>query len=677
MALDLGELTAKLKADPSGLDRGLEEGQSKLGKFGKVAGAGLAGAGLAAGAMFAGALSSAIDQEAVADVAAAAYANPEQAKQAGDIAGKLYAGGWGEGLADVNEAVGSVLNSIGEMGDASDADIQSMTAKVMDLSKVMGIEVPRAAQVVGQAVKSGLAEDATQGVDLLTKALQIVPTNLREDLMDAVDEYGPFLSSVGITGERAFGTLAHAAEKGMYGIDKTGDAIKEFTLRATDGSKSTTGAFQAIGLNADQMARGLSVGGEAGAKAFQKTVKGLLDIEDPAKRAQTAIALFGTPLEDLNVSEIPKFLESLDASRGSMGGFEGAAQKLSDTVNDNAATAIESFKRQATQTFVSVLGGSVLPMVTTFVTFLANNLGPTLRDIGSWIQTNVMPWLRQFGDFIAGRVIPAVQRLAGEVLAYARQQLAGLARTFQQNRPQIQSFVAWIKQASVWVGQHLVPIMRVQLKGAIQTAIGIIKAVIQVISTMVKVVQNVTDQVKTFVRMVRNGTHDVLQAFRGMGDSVNGILRGIGDKMYNAGANMLKMIASGIRSQASAAYNAMKDAVAPLTKLLPGSPVREGPLKVLNNGKAGRLIAGMLAAGIIAGKNGPRNAFTDLLSFNSSGVRGGYIGRAPMLGTMHRRDANAYLTAKWVGGSPSSLYQELLKGLRLELRKEGMGGVLG
>lgn len=672
MALDLGELVAKLKADSSGLDKGLEEGQSKLGNFGKMAGPALAGAGLAAGALFAGALSSAIDQEAVADVAAAAYANPEQAKQAGDIAGRLYAGGWGEGLADVNEAVNSVLTSIGEMSDASDADIQSMTAKVMDLSKVMGIEVPRAAQIVGQAVQSGLAVDATQGVDLLTKALQIVPTNLREDLLDAVDEYGPFLSSIGIKGEKAFGLLAHAADKGMYGIDKTGDALKEFTIRATDGSTATASAYKAIGLDAEKMADAVSQGGEKGAAAFQQTVQGLLSIQDPAKRAQAAIGLFGTPLEDLGVTQIPKFLESLDLSKGGMAGFEGSAQKLSDTVNDNAATAIESFKRQVTQTFVHVVGGTALPALTTFVTFLANNLGPTLRDIGTWIQTNVMPYVRQFAEFIAGRVIPVAQQLAREVLAYAKTQLAELAATFRENRPQIQQFVSWIKQAAIWVGQHLVPVIRAHMIGSIRVATATLKIIIGTVTLFVNKVRSTVDAVKLMASAVKNGTHNVLQFFRDMGSRITSFLDGLKQRLFNAGADMLRMVAAGIRSQASAAYNAMKAAVGPLAKLIPGSPVKEGPLRVLNNGRAGRMIVDMLTSGMIGGRNGPRNALTDILS--TPGIRRSFASDSLRPGTGSGRDSS--LEARWIGSS-DPIIRELLKGLRLQLRKEGLPGVLG
>lgn len=591
MALDLGELVARLKADSSGMDKGLEEGQSKLAGFGKKAAVGLAGAGLAVGAAFMASTMQAIDNEAIMDVAAAAYANPEQAKQAGDIAGKLYAGGWGEGLADVNEAVNSVLTSIGEMADASDADIQGMTAKVMDLSKVMGIEVPRAAQLVGQSVQSGLAKDATEGIDLLTKALQIVPTNLREDLMDAVDEYGPFLSSIGIKGERAFGLLAHAAEKGMYGIDKTGDALKEFTLRAADGSKSTSAAYKAIGLDANTMATDIASGGDKAAAAFQRTVTGLLGIKDPAKQAQTAVALFGTPIEDLALTDVPKFLQSMDLARGSMGGFKGSAEQLSKTVNDNAATAIESFKRQVTTTFVNVLGGQVLPVVKTAATYLANNFGPAVVAIGNWINGNVMPALRTFAGWIAGKVIPVLMSFARDGLAEARRQLGGVTSSFKQNEPQIRSFIRWIGQAASWVGRNLVPVLRSQFIGALQ-AVGLaIRGVIRFIGMFVikvREIENITRQSISAVKYI----------WQQLPGQIMSYINSLPSKMYSAGRRMVSMLGDGIKSQARQVVAEMRSIVSDLSSLIPGSPVKKGPLRSLNNGHAGRQIMRMVAGGM-------------------------------------------------------------------------------
>src|SRR5690606_13331002 len=104
------------------------------------------------------------------------------------------------------------------MRNASNGAVQDMTAKVLSLSRAFEIDVGRSAQVVGQLVKSGLVKNATEGLDLLTATLQKVPAAVREDILDALDEYSPFLSQIGLKGQQAFELLAQGAAKGMYGI---------------------------------------------------------------------------------------------------------------------------------------------------------------------------------------------------------------------------------------------------------------------------------------------------------------------------------------------------------------------------------------------------------------------------------------------------------------------------
>jgi len=266
-------------------------------------------------------------------------------------------------MATVADALGAVKTSFA--GIAEDA-IEPTTEKVLNLAKAFEIDTARAAQVAGQAVTSGLAKDATNALDLLTVSMQKVPAAVREDLLDAVDEYGPFMSSIGITGERAFGLLTKSAEKGMYGIDKTGDALKEFGIRATDMSTASKAGYDLLGMSQEKMTAELLKGGDAGAAAFDKIVNGLLGMKDPVKQSQAALALFGTPLEDLGVTEIPKFLGGLQNTKGALGEVAGATDQLGATLNDNAATKLEAFKRQAQAALVEQLA-KALPAIEAIV----------------------------------------------------------------------------------------------------------------------------------------------------------------------------------------------------------------------------------------------------------------------------------------------------------------------
>lgn len=370
----LQDLLIKVGLDSKGVDKGGREMESKLSKTwdgvkktSMVAGAAI---GLAAGAAIMQGVVSGLDSEVATDkLAASLGATAEETEALGVQAGNLYKKGLGDSMETVSTALGAVKSSFKDVGDAA---IEPLTEKILNMAKAFEIDTARAAQVASQAVTSGLAKDATTALDLLTASMQKVPAAVREDLLDAVDEYGPFMSAIGITGQRAFGLLTTAAEKGMYGIDKTGDALKEFGIRATDMGAASKVGYDILGMSQRDMTAELLKGGDAGAEAFDKIIDGLLGIKDPVKQSQAALALFGTPLEDLGVTEIPKFLGGLQAVPGAMDGAAGAADRLGATLNDNAATKLEAFKRQAQAALVEQLAKAL----------------PAIEAVFGWMQKN-------------------------------------------------------------------------------------------------------------------------------------------------------------------------------------------------------------------------------------------------------------------------------------------------
>ncbi|MDX2692963.1 phage tail tape measure protein [Streptomyces ipomoeae] len=346
----------------------VEQGGAAAGAgFGETLKAGVATAMLAVGAIVAAGFAEALDQSRLSGkLAAQLDLTKEESARVGAVAGDLYAQAYGDSFETVNTAVGSVMTSIEGMADASAGELEAATAEALNFAEAFDIEVARAAQSAGTAIQSGLAEDATEAFDLMTTAAQKVPAQLRENVLDAADEYGQFFNTLGFSGQEAFSVLVDASKKGEFGIDKAGDAIKEFTILSTDMSTASQAAYEAIGLDAHEMANAILAGGESARGATQQIIDGLLGIEDPADQANAAIALFGTPLEDLNVKDIPDFLESLKGASGSMDDFEGAAKKAGETLRDNAGTQVEAFRRTVQQKLVDFLGGTAIPAVLDF-----------------------------------------------------------------------------------------------------------------------------------------------------------------------------------------------------------------------------------------------------------------------------------------------------------------------
>ena len=419
--------------------------------------AGMAAGAIAVGAVLAKGIGDALEREKLGDKTAASLGLTEkQSAKAGSVAGKLYAGAWGENMPAVTDAVESVISSIDGMATATPKRLHDVTASVLDIATAFEIDASSAATNVGILIKNGLAKDAEEGVDLITASLQRVPKALRGEVTDATQEYSQFFADLGYTGSEALGLLVSATEDGAYGVDKMGDAIKEFTIRGTDMSKSTKAAYDTLGLSSLETTNELLAGGDRAKQAFQTIIDGVKGIKDPAKQAETAIALFGTPLEDLGTTEIPKFLDGLTGTASSLGNVEGAAAKMGTTLNDNLGTRFESWKR--------TIGVFVSGTLMSLFTWLDKN-----REVISLVALVVGTAAAAWGIYaLATQGIPAL------IAAVRAAQIALNAALIANPIGLVVVAIGALVGALVWLYQNNETVRRVvdAVWAGIQTAIG-------------------------------------------------------------------------------------------------------------------------------------------------------------------------------------------------------------
>ncbi|WP_158170980.1 phage tail tape measure protein [Rhodococcus sp. JT-3] len=357
-----------------GLFSGLDSGTKKLAGFA----AGAAGLG---GAVDLGMKS--LENGATFDkMAAQMGATGDLAKEYGKEAGSLYAQGLGTSMEDAALAVQSVAVAFPVAGFEGEKALGEISASAMKFSDIFDTDVSESVQSAAQLVNNGLAKDSTEAFDLMTTAAQRVGPAMREELPELMGEYGTFFSSLGFNGQEAFGMLVNASAEGAIAMDKVGDALKETGIKASDlGDQGAQDALKGLGLDAQLVANDLLIGGEQGKYAFQQMVDGLLSVEDPAKQAEAAIALFGTPLEDLNKAEIPAFLEAMGGAGDSMIGFEGSLESASETMNQGPLAAMQSFGRGLEENVTSMLGDNVMPILGQFTGMLDENEGSMLGAI--------------------------------------------------------------------------------------------------------------------------------------------------------------------------------------------------------------------------------------------------------------------------------------------------------
>lgn len=301
--------------------------------FGAIAGVTSVGALASLGSDFAGEMNMVNNQLGLTGDAAALT---------GDSMKEALGTGVVSNAEEAAEVIGALNAQWGYLGYEGEQTAGQLSDNFAAFSRTFGVDMAEATQTAGQLLTNGLANDVEHAADLMTSAMQRVPMQMRDELPEIINEYGVNFSNLGFAGEEAFELLVRQAENGKWALDKTGDSLKEFANFAVDPAKAEV--FESIGLNAEEMATKVAEGGPAAREQLEKTAQALLDIEDPGVRASKAIELFGTPMEDLGIDQIPSFLGGLTSLDGGMQGVEGSSQQLADNISNSLGGRLDILK---------------------------------------------------------------------------------------------------------------------------------------------------------------------------------------------------------------------------------------------------------------------------------------------------------------------------------------------
>ncbi|MGX4737107.1 phage tail tape measure protein [Kitasatospora griseola] len=392
---------------------GAAAGDGFTGKMGGVLKGGLLAVGMAAAAVLIKGFGDALDQEAITGkIQATLGSTPEDASRYGKAAGQLYAHGITGSVEDAAQAVSGVMRSGILPPDATNAQIESITQKVADLSDTFELDLGQTSNAVGQILKNGLAKDGTEALDILTRGMQVMGPRA-DDMADTFNEYSTKFRDLGLSAADAMGLMSQGMQAGARDTDTVADALKEFQIRATDGSASSKTAYEAIGLNAEAMTKKIAAGGPAAREGLQQVLDGLKGIKDPAERSAAAVGLFGTKAEDLGLS-----LYSLDPRTAvqALGDTAGAAEKMGDALHDNAKTKIESFKRGLEVGVTNLIGDHVIPALERGGAVVASVFGPAL-DFGRKVVGEFFGAFNGPGSGLVAELVGDAQNLGRSMTA--------------------------------------------------------------------------------------------------------------------------------------------------------------------------------------------------------------------------------------------------------------------
>lgn len=357
----VGKGSDKAKTSLKGIgEAGKEAAEQTKEGFDKLETA-LAGVGLVAGAALGESIAEGLQRTRLNGLLVAQIgASPAEAGRIGKLSGEIYADNFGDSIEQVNGALKAAFqNGLADVNKQTDASVKQVTERLLTVSQVLEEDTTRTANAIQQLLRTGLVKNTEAAMDLLVAATQR-GVNKSEDLLDTVNEYSTQFRVLGLSGPQALGLLSQAIQAGARDSDTAADALKEFAIRAVDGSALSASGFKALGLDAKEFTRVIGHGGDIANEALGEVLNRLRAIKDPVARNTAAVALFGTKAEDLGKA---LFAMNLDTAADEFKNLKGATDAASTAIGDTAGAKVDAFTRQLQgklQGTLAAIGTSVM-----------------------------------------------------------------------------------------------------------------------------------------------------------------------------------------------------------------------------------------------------------------------------------------------------------------------------
>lgn len=448
-------------------------------------------------------------QDAFQQFAAATGTASNEMGKYKDMINDVYKDNFGESINDVAEAMATVNQNMSYLDDSA---LQRCTEYAYTLSDTFGVDVAESTRAADSLIKN-YGVSAREAFNLMTQGMQS-GLNFSDELFDNIDEYSVQFKKLGLDAEDMFSVFANGAQNGAFNLDKIGDAVKEFSIRAIDGSDTTKQGFEALGMNADEMAQKFGAGGKTAKEAFNEVIEGLASMDDPVAQSAAGVNLFGTMWEDLGPQVITSMSTASDAIDKSRESVEGLVNVKYDTLSG----ALGGLWRTIQVDVLQPIGNQLIPYVTKGISAIQkftdkwNKLGPTTQKTVvkfAAVAASVGPVLMGFGKISTGistmisnfgKIGGAITRLTGAsgfsgiakimtgpfgiaaaavaaaaILIYKNwdriapilqkigQRFADFWKTVQ---PQLEPFINLVKEVASYLKETLEPIFKIVWKAA-------------------------------------------------------------------------------------------------------------------------------------------------------------------------------------------------------------------
>lgn len=276
----------------------------------------------------------------------------------------IYGANLGEDFNDVADSLASVKTATGLTGD----ELEKATKNALILRDTYDYDVSesiRTADILSQ--QFGISHE--EAMNMIVSGAQD-GLDMHDDMLATFQEYPVYFKQMGFSADEFYSILASGSENGAFNLDYVADAMKEFGIRAKDGSKTTVEALESLGLNADEIMGKFAKGGTDAREAFSTVTKALGGVDDQMKLNELGVALFGTKYEDLEKDAVQAMANMTSETKIN----KDALEEVNKVKFESLGQAFGSIGRQIQLAIIDPVQKHVLPALATFVEWLMANM---------------------------------------------------------------------------------------------------------------------------------------------------------------------------------------------------------------------------------------------------------------------------------------------------------------
>lgn len=518
-----------------------------------------------------------------------------------DVLEKIYANNYGEDFQDIADSMALVNKNLGDM---SAENLQSTTEAAFALRDTFDYDITESTRAA-KAMMDNFGVSGEEAFELIASGAQ---NNLdySGELIDSINEYSVQFGKLGFTADDMFNIFQKGADSGAWNLDKVGDAVKEFSIRAIDGSDSTKQGFEACGLSADKMAAEFGKGGESAKKAFSETVKALSSIEVPLERDAAGVALFGTMWEDLGPDVIAQ-LGDIEDGAYSTG---NALEEIQDVKYDDLGSMLEGLKRSV-EMLALPLGEALIPVLTELIEEVLPVIQEVLPDVIEAFETFLEPVLQLASEALPGIIDGFSQLMSDDLMPLMTEEiLPALKEAFESLQPVFDLFKDEILPLVVDLFKELMPPIMELINNLIPPLVDVFNAlavpIIDFISSLLPSLKSLfegvadvvdmlspviayladmfQDRLQTALNIVKPIVEHVIAVFKNIIDFIKNVFTGDWSaawdnivNIFKSCFNLIPTIAENVINGAIGVINSLINGVNKITDKIPGDPIGQIP----------------------------------------------------------------------------------------------------